>query len=393
MPDFASFSTPHQPTRLSRNEAKASTTIAQRGIALPLRLGGTRWLVDLRPSASQPLFTGHWALAWEWVGAEFQLQLPKSFADEIAGPLLANTHLPELPPELAQATLEAALAESLGALTSLGRGTPRLLSMSHDALPPESSPHAFSLEFRAPNSTAAISAMLYSDSLGLLVLAGLVGKRKPAPGVLDEQLLLKLPAEIGYTRLPADELQSLVTGDVVLMDTCHLGAERTLCLSADGLAGLIVHLPPTSDVSEFPDTFRDSTAHMADLSPEDAPDAQVEPSSAADGQAALPAAPTLTVIQAWNSLMPSEEPSSQSTASLAGVPIRMSFDLGEVSMTVAEARALQPGQAISLARPLAGVVRIRANGALVGEGDLVEIDGQLGVSIRTLFSASAQEAQ
>ncbi|MBH1965533.1 MAG: type III secretion system cytoplasmic ring protein SctQ [Comamonadaceae bacterium] len=393
MPDFAPFSTPHQPPRLSRNEAKASTTIAQRGIALPLRLGDTRWHVDLRPTATQPLFTGHWALAWEWVGAEFQLQLPKSFADEIAAPLLANTHLPELPPELAQATLEAALAESLGALTSLGRGTPRLLSMTQDALPPESSPHSFSLEFRAASGTAAISAMLYADSLGLLVLAGLVGKRKPAPGVLDDQLLLRLPAEIGYTRLPADELQSLASGDVVLMDTCHLGAERTLCLSADGLAGLIVHLPPALNVTECQDAFHHSTSQMADLSPEDAPDVPAEPSSATDSRAAQPAAPTLTVIQAWNSLMPPEEPSSQSTASLAGVPIRMSFDLGEVSMTVAEARALQPGQAISLARPLAGVVRIRANGALVGEGDLVEIDGQLGVSIRTLFPASAQEAE
>ena len=75
-------------------------------------------------------------------------------------------------------------------------------------------------------------------------------------------------------------------------------------------------------------------------------------------------------------------------ATLDSEPVRLSIDLGEVSLTLAQLRALQPGQTLDLGHPLAGAVRIRANGALVGEGDLVEIDGQIGVSVRHLFPAS-----
>lgn len=84
-----------------------------------------------------------------------------------------------------------------------------------------------------------------------------------------------------------------------------------------------------------------------------------------------------------------EAPANGTAAALDALPVRLSFDLGDVALTVAQLRALQPGQTLDLGHPLAGAVRIRANGALVGEGDLVEIDGQLGVSIRNLFGNGA----
>ncbi|WP_028605256.1 type III secretion system cytoplasmic ring protein SctQ [Ottowia thiooxydans] len=397
MPDFSSFSTPYQPPRLSRNEAKARTTIAQRGSNLALRLGDGHWYADLRPSDPQAMPAGYWMLSFEWIGAEFHLQLPKASADQIAAPLLAGTPLPELPHELALATLEAALADTLGALKLLGRGTPQLLDMQQDCAPPASSEHTFSLYLRAVDGSAAISATLHADSLGLLVLAGLVSKRAPAQGVLDEQLLLRLPAEIGFTRLPARELPTLAPGDVVLMDTCHIGAQRVLWLVADGAGGLLVRLPELSPEQSTGDSPEDPREDLSPLSPENSLEFSPRDFS---GQLptieneAIPAiAPTLIVIQAWSPVMPPETHPSTSATSLDGVPIRLSFDLGEVTLTVAEVRALQPGQAISLMRPLAGAVRIRANGAQVGEGDLVEIDGQLGVSIRALFAGNKQETE
>ena len=168
--------------------------------------------------------------------------------------------------------------------------------------------------------------------------------------------MLALPAEIGCTRLAADELAALAPGDVVLIATSHIAAQRVLWLTANGRAGMQVQLP--------------------------APDAPVEPEGAAR-------APFLTVMQSWSPAMSTADPSADVAASLDTLPIRLSFDLGEVTLTLAEARALQPGQTIELARPLSGGVRIRANGALIGEGDLVEIDGQLGVSVRTLWANKA----
>lgn len=355
MPDFSSsLATPLQPQRLSRNEARARTTIAQRASAMPLRLGDAVWRVDLRPQTFvEPSHAGDWMLALEWAGAVFHLQLPKAAVNQIAAPLLPGASLPKLPDELALAILEAALSDATLALQSLGRGTPQLLEMRQGAAAPAACPHTLALCLHGPENQAAIAATLHADSLGLLLLSGLVGKRAPASPVLDGQLSLRLPAEIGFTLLSAGLLATLSRGDVVLMDRCHIGTERVLWLSADGKAGLQARLPSPDSVSE---------------------------------NEAVP--PALTVIQAWSSAMPSETPPDTTIASMDGVPIRLSFDLGEITLTVAEARALQPGQAIALARPLAGAVRIRANGAQVGEGDLVEIDGQLGVSIRALFPAS-----
>jgi len=356
MPDFSSpLATPLQPLRLSRNEAKARTTIAQRAGAVPLRLGNASWRVDLWPqSLAEPPHASDWMLTLEWAGAVFHLQLPRAAADQIAAPLLPGASLPELPRELALATLETALGDASLALQSLGRGTPRLLEMRQDAGVPAAGLHSLALRLHEPESLATIAATLHADSLGLLLLAGLVGKRAPSPPILGGQLPLRLPAEVGFTFLSTHLLTTLSRGDVVLMDRCHIGAERVLWLSADGKAGLQARLPSPEDETVIP---------------------------------------TLTVIQAWSPAMPAENPPDATAASIEGVPIRLSFDLGEVTLTVAQARALQPGQTIALTRPLAGAVRIRANGAQVGEGDLVDIDGQLGVSIRTLFSANGESAE
>lgn len=72
------------------------------------------------------------------------------------------------------------------------------------------------------------------------------------------------------------------------------------------------------------------------------------------------------------------------------IPVRLTFDLGERTLTLAELRRLQPGETFDLQRPLAdGPVMIRANGALVGTGTLVELDGRVGVTIGTLGKGGA----
>ncbi|MET4580106.1 type III secretion system cytoplasmic ring protein SctQ [Ottowia thiooxydans] len=372
MPDFSSPFTTHQPPRLSRNEAKARTAIAQRGSGLVLHLGNAPWRVDLHPDSPEPMAPGDWLLSFEWVGAEFHLQLPHAIANQVAGSLMPGASLAELPHELASAVLEAALTDTLSVLNTLGRGMPQWLGMQKDGVVPGDSANTLGVHLRTEDDSAAIKASLHTDSLGLLLVAGLLGKRAPVPGALNDHLVLKLAAEIGFTHLPSHELGALAQGDVVLMDGCHLGAQRMLWLSADGAAGLQVHLPapPAQD-----DTPPEADALHSDNEP----------------LSAVP--PQLIVTQAWSSTMPAEMPPSANVNSIDGVPVRLSFDLGDVTLTVAEARALQPGQAISLARPLSGAVTIRANGARVGEGDLVEIDGQLGVSIRTLFASSQQEVE
>lgn len=66
----------------------------------------------------------------------------------------------------------------------------------------------------------------------------------------------------------------------------------------------------------------------------------------------------------------------------AGVPIALQFDIGALTLTFDEASKLQPGYIFTLPEPVTGTnVRIRANGTLIGRGELVIVGDTLGVSV------------
>lgn len=343
-----------QPLRLTRNEAQARTTIAQRARGLPLRLGTAAWEARLQPvaTASSTDTEPGYVVKLEWAGAAMALRLPTAAIEQALAGVLEGAALPPLPSALADAVLEASLDELLRDLQALGRGAPQLLGWhpAHPDVLQTLPPHACDLYLATEDGVHAIAGSLHTDGLGLLLVAGLVGKRPPLHGPLDDSVPVTLRAEVGFVRLPASDATTIAPGDVVLMDAFFPTADRALWLSPDGTHGVHVCWPASADA--------------------DAPS-------------------RLTVIQPWTETMPASlETSPTETGTLDSVPVRLSFDLGEVSLTLAQLRALQPGQTLDLGHPLAGAVRIRANGALVGEGDLVEIDGQIGVSVRHLFPAS-----
>lgn len=351
--------------RLSRNEAQARTTIAQRGGALALALGGAPWQADFVPLADVPTPSPEdWCLHIEWAGANLCACVAASAVGELTAPLLEGESLANLPADLALAVLEAALADIFTALRALGRGEPQLVQAAAGAAVPERCTHTVQALLRQSDGAAVLGASLHLDALGLLLLAGLLAKRAPRAGASNAAWPLRLPAEIGCTHVTAQELATLAPGDVVLLAVNHVADQRVLWLSADGRHGLRVQLPAPASSDSSPDT---------------------------PAQAPQTAPPALLVTHAWSALMPNPESTTGEPAAadaalttLDALPVRLSFDLGDVSLTLEQARTLQPGQTIELARPLAGGVRIRANGALIGEGDLVDIDGQLGVSVRTL---------
>ncbi len=353
------------PAQLSRNEAQAHTTIAQRAWELPLHCGASNWLANLRPVIQAPWSTApeDTFASIEWAGALLQLQLPAATTEQLMSALLDTAALPDIPEEMQTATLQAALSDLLTSLERLGRGAPQLIATTQGQ-PPAALPHSFIWHLTADSGDQAITGLLRADSLGLLLMAGLLSDRPAHEGpLISDDIALQLKLDIGYSTLSALELQQLGLGDVLLMKRSFLGAERVLWLQAPGAGGLHVQLPTQT-------------------SADDADGSSPENSAAS--------APFLTVVQSWTHAMPTlEENPSNEAASFDAIPLRLSFDLGELSLTLAQLRALQPGQTIRLEHPIASAVRIRANGALIGEGDLVDIDGHLGVSVCRLFATSA----
>lgn len=66
--------------------------------------------------------------------------------------------------------------------------------------------------------------------------------------------------------------------------------------------------------------------------------------------------------------------------------VELTVALGTTAMSLRQVLDLAVGQIVSLGRPLAGPFELRAAGRVVGRGELVDVDGELGVRIVSLES-------
>jgi type III secretion system YscQ/HrcQ family protein len=83
------------------------------------------------------------------------------------------------------------------------------------------------------------------------------------------------------------------------------------------------------------------------------------------------------------------DPSEQPVTDLQELGVVVDFDLGRMSIPLAQVEAWQPGAVVPLEPPAlnAGVeVTIRANGQIIGIGDLIRIDDRVGVRVTRLLS-------
>lgn len=79
-------------------------------------------------------------------------------------------------------------------------------------------------------------------------------------------------------------------------------------------------------------------------------------------------------------------------AAIEDIPVKLVFDFGDLELTLAELRRLVPGQVIDLARPVGNAVRLSVNGRRIGAGEIVEIEGRLGVRVTELASGHERSA-
>jgi len=64
--------------------------------------------------------------------------------------------------------------------------------------------------------------------------------------------------------------------------------------------------------------------------------------------------------------------------------LELTVQLGTTQLSLRQLAELVPGAIIPLGRPLAGPYEVHAGGRLVGRGELVDVDGELGVRIVSL---------
>jgi flagellar motor switch/type III secretory pathway protein FliN len=81
---------------------------------------------------------------------------------------------------------------------------------------------------------------------------------------------------------------------------------------------------------------------------------------------------------------PATTSSNALTETLGDVPVLVRVEVGVVEMRAREWSALAPGDVVTLGRNVADPVSLRAGGVEIARGELVEIEGEVGVRILSL---------
>jgi type III secretion protein Q len=360
----------HAPLKLpvlSASVAQARAAVARRGVALPLQswqLPGPVPTLSLslagEPSGvdGQHLL-GHEPLTrldFEWAGAHFHVDFTTAAIDHWAQISLGGSTLQTLDPPWKSAAISAAVRWLTDTFTQLGRGQARCIGQSEaGAQRPAGRLHSIWWSLYAPDGSSAFHGLMHMDNLGLILLASLLPEHElqATQRPLDnlEHLQVPLRLSVGSTSLQPTQLQGLKRGDVVFLTQRTSHGEQHLLLQSDAHWGecwqvgaqlnhlqlILLETPRLmSDNPESPDTSGDS------------------------------------------------EP-----ISLDSLPIRVTFDVGDKVLTLAQLKTLSSGDTLNLDRPPQEYVTIRAQGAVIGRGHLVEIDNRLGVAIDLLRAPEA----
>ncbi|NRB25644.1 MAG: type III secretion system cytoplasmic ring protein SctQ [Shewanella sp.] len=153
-----------------------------------------------------------------------------------------------------------------------------------------------------------------------------------AESIIGPSIPLPLALRIGHTSLSLNQAQSLENGDIIFFDSNHLTDDQAVLIIANKpiwRCGLI------------------------------------------DNRVTITAPET-------EKLMPSEATDIQS------LPINISFEIGEQTVTVAELSQLQENFVFELDNTADQAVKLKANGRVLATGELVKINEHLGVRITQL---------
>ena len=363
---------------LSLTEGESLSVLAQRAKDLPIPLGPQSDEITARLSleplpGSEP--TGPLAegllISLQWSGAQFMVLLSAANNAIIQRRLLDGVPLENLATAW-QYALDGLVARWMtDLLQRLGRGPAEVLSLrrvaASDQIPVLA--HAFDLCIDFADDAVQVGGHLACDALGLHLMAGLVSDHhSDRPVSRRRQISQTLQLVAGTTLLPLDEFRGLSTGHVIVVQHRHLTEDQTLWLNIGDVNGQQIGF--IAKLENFMITLVRGPMENNTISDSD--------DSVTSADETFDAA-----------VVETPDPDADPIA-IDALPIRLSFDLGSVTLPLAEVERLSVGQVLPTQQAVQDYVAIRANGALVGRGVLMEIDGRLAVSVTDITPTRQQ---
>jgi type III secretion system YscQ/HrcQ family protein len=184
-----------------------------------------------------------------------------------------------------------------------------------------------------------------------------------------------LRAEIGVAEITGRDLASLRVKDVVLVDDLLVRADQ----GAEGSARLYLGLGRLGHLSA--DVFVEGDQYQARITGVQPAEAGYQGSPPEAGGA--PAGDEYTNPERDNPLAESDDQMDAGDL-LSDIPLQISVELARLPVTAEQVVGLKPGQVVELRRAPGEPVDLSVNGKVVARGELVELEGQLGVRILSL---------
>lgn len=341
--------------RFSSAEIACLNRLARRGGVHTVRFMESAWSLRLDAciaDSSRPTLIQPYHLTIDFGGCRVVLAVETAVLGEVLRTVDPGADPLDLPEPLLLALSEVAAETLIQDLQTPSGKAVRFIAAGMDC-PADAGPYRIAISLHRGNT--GIEGVLMLDARGLAALADLVEHLPESHDVAAEwdALPLPLPLEIGWVDLPAVDFAGLAKRDIILMD------ETTL--RDDGR--LIVRVHPTAAIRARLDG---SILCIEGIARTTMNDDSTTPS--AETQAVEGTEPLLD--------------------SLDQVEVRLTFDIGQQMLTLAELRKLCPGTCFDLGRDPRRAVNIRANGRLVGTGELLQIDDHIGVRISSLAGAA-----
>ncbi|WP_224369362.1 type III secretion system cytoplasmic ring protein SctQ [Hyalangium versicolor] len=195
-----------------------------------------------------------------------------------------------------------------------------------------------------------------------------------------------LRAEIGQAEIASSDLAYIRVKDVVLMDALTARPDR----GEPGMATLRVGLGSSRVECEVFVEDGQYKARVKDIVIGEPAFQRVLPQGDEPGAQGQGSSSEEVFTNPENEIPPESEGDSldankpEGGELLADIPLQLAVELARVPVTADEVVALKVGQVIELHRSPGEPVELSVNGKVVARGELVEIEGQLGVRVLSL---------
>jgi flagellar motor switch/type III secretory pathway protein FliN len=188
-----------------------------------------------------------------------------------------------------------------------------------------------------------------------------------------QKLSLKRNISLGNQSLNLSQYQQLSVGNIILLNNCNFNLDGIGLFNVGSFAMQVMYSDDHLIFQQWTTNMNDDNQDIHDWNLEDGSQENLADNPDADTDVLnADAVDTQSIGQ------------EDKTHPFANIPINLHFSLGQLKLNVEEIMQLQAGAVLPLEKSLPAQVIIYANSKKIGAGEVVDIDGKLGIQILNL---------